>query len=56
MNERINEWPLIPAGDQFPEEEVVARGSEGTYFSDTGVTPSGTPVSLFCFLLGVKVV
>lgn len=51
----MNEWPLIPADDPFPEKEVVAQGSEGTYFSDTGVTPSATQVSVFYFLLRVKV-
>lgn len=56
MNEQTNEYrPLIPVDDQCIEEEVETQGSEGTYFSDSEITPRVARVSFFCFLFRVKV-
>lgn len=48
-------WLLIPANDQFTEEQVGTQRSKGTYFSDSGITPRVAQVSLSCFVFRVKV-
>lgn len=55
MNEQTHEYrPLIPVDDQCVEEEAETQGSEGTYFSDSEITPRDARVSFFCFLFRVK--